>query len=200
MPAGGRDRGEVSVDVRGGDPTAVFATLFEAHARGLHRYLARRVGQVADDLLAETFVEALRSREQFDPGREPRAWLYGIATNLLHRHYRQEQRRFEATARDAATRELSPPDNPGEITVGHIDAQRRVNRLAAAIAGLAPADRDVLLLTAWAGLDSGEIAAALGIPTGTVRSRLHRIRRDLRTHESALNAAATPSSENEVPS
>ena len=187
------------MDVRGGDPAAVFATLFEVHARGVHRYLARRVGQVADDLLAETFMEALGSREQFDPGREPRAWLYGIATNLLHRHYRQEQRRFEATARDTATRGLSPPD-PGEVTVGHVDAQRRVRRLAAAIAGLAPADRDVLLLTAWAGLDSGEVAAALGIPAGTVRSRLHRIRRDLRTHESALNAAATPSSGNEVPS
>lgn len=199
MQAGGRDRAEVSVDVRGGDPVAVFSTLFQLHARGVHRYLARRVGQVADDLLAETFLEALGSRERFDPGREPRAWLYGIATNLLHRHYRQEQRRFEATARDAATRELSPPDNPGEVSVGQVDAQRRVSRLAAAIHGLSPADRDVLLLTAWAGLDSGEVAAALGIPTGTVRSRLHRIRRDLRTHESALNAA-TREAGNEVPS
>lgn len=186
------------MDVRGGDPAAVFATLFQAYAGGVHRYLARRVGQVAGDLLAETFLEALGSRDRFDPGREPRAWLYGIATNLLHRHYRQEQRRFEATARVAAIRELSPPDNPGEVTVGQVDAQRRVGRLAAAIHGLSPADRDVLLLTAWAGLDSGEVAVALGVPAGTVRSRLHRIRRDLRTHESVLDAA-TPSCGNEVP-
>jgi RNA polymerase sigma-70 factor (ECF subfamily) len=49
-----------------------------------------------------------------------------------------------------------------------------------AIAGLSVADRDVLLLTSWAGLDTNEIAEALGIPAGTVRSRLHRVRRQLR--------------------
>jgi RNA polymerase sigma-70 factor (ECF subfamily) len=69
-----------------------------------------------------------------------------------------------------------------------VDGQVRIGRLAVGIAGLTPDDRDVLLLTAWGGLDSVEVAQALDIPVGTVRSRLHRVRRQLRTHESTLLA------------
>ncbi|MEU7532462.1 sigma factor-like helix-turn-helix DNA-binding protein, partial [Saccharothrix sp. NPDC042600] len=65
---------------------------------------------------------------------------------------------------------------------GGPETARLTRLLAGALAGLDPGDRDVLLLTSWAGLDSNEVAEALGIPVGTVRSRLHRVRRRLRAH------------------
>ncbi len=177
------DVGVALLDVRGGDPSVVFAELFDTHQAGLLRYLTRRVGVAADDLVAETFVAALAGRESFDPERgSPGPWLYGIATNLLRRHLRAEQRGLAAAERAVAGRPgLS--DGPADTVAGVVDAQRRVAMLANGIAALNPQDRDVLLLTAWAGLDSVEVAAALQIPVGTVRSRLHRVRHRLRTHE-----------------
>lgn len=184
-----------SPDVRCGDPATVFAVLFDAHAPGLHRYLSRRVGAIADDLVAETFLAGLAGREGYDPTKaDPRAWLYGIATNLLRRHFRQELRGLAATAK-AATAVINDGSDPGDAVPDQVDAQVRLGRLAAGIAGLAQDDRDVLLLTAWAGLDSTEVAQALGIPVGTVRSRLHRVRRQLRTHES-VHAVSDRSGEN----
>src|SRR4051794_5307314 len=89
--------GVVSPDIRAGDPTTVLAVLFDAHAAGLHRYLSPRVGAVADDLVAETFLAGLAGRAGYDPAKsDPRAWLYGIATNLLRRHFRQEIRGLAA--------------------------------------------------------------------------------------------------------
>ena len=171
------------LDVRSGDPATVFASLFDAHASGLHRYLSRRVGAVADDLVAETFLAGMASREGYDQSKaDPRAWLYGIATNLLRRHFRQEVRGLAATAKAAAEVTINGSD-PGEAVSDQVDAQARIGRLASGIAALNQDDRDVLLLTAWAGLDSNEVAQALDIPVGTVRSRLHRVRRQLRTHE-----------------
>ena len=190
MEPGGADAAVARPDVRSGDPAAVFTRLFDAHAPGLHRYLSRRVGAIADDLVAETFLAALAGRDGYDPARaDPRAWLYGIATNLLRRHFRQELRELAATAKAAAAD--SPGSDPGDVVPDQVDAQARIGRLALGIAGLSQADRDVLLLIAWAGLDSNEVAQALDIPVGTVRSRLHRVRRQLRSHES--NHANQPS-------
>jgi len=190
----GGDAAEPNPDLRAGDPEAVFAGLFDAHAPGLHRYLSRRVGAVADDLVAETFLAALAGRDGYDQAQaDPRAWLYGIATNLLRRHFRQELRRLTATAK-ASARD-TPGSDPGDAVPDRVDAQVRIGRLALGIAGLAPGDRDVLLLTAWAGLDSTEVAQALGIPVGTVRSRLHRVRRQLRSHESTRSGPSISSVE-----
>ena len=151
---------------------------------------------VADDLVAETFLAGLAGREGYDPARaDPRTWLYGIATNLLRRHFRQELRGLAATAKAAAVVTESGSD-PGDAVPGQVDAQVRLGRLALGIAGLNQDDRDVLLLTAWAGLDSTEVARALGIPVGTVRSRLHRVRRQLRTHESVHADRTDRSGEN----
>lgn len=187
-----------ALDVREGDPVVVFAALFDRYGAGLQRYLTRRVGTVADDLVADTFVAALAGRATFDPQRAgPGPWLYGIATNLLRRHLRQELRGLTAAGRELrGSRAWS--DGPGEQVPDRVDAQRRVARLAGGIAGLADADREVLLLTAWAGLNSIEVAAALDIPVGTVRSRLHRVRRQLRAHDSNLTSREQQDLENQT--
>lgn len=161
-----------------------FAVLFDRHAASVHRYLARRVAGLADDLLGETFLVAFRSRAGYEPARgEVRQWLFGIATNLLRRHARDEQRRYRALARVV-------PDEGLEIlatdlTIERLDAQALGADLAAALAALKPGDRDVLLLWAWAELSYAQIAHALDIPPGTVRSRLNRARRITRTHVAA---------------
>jgi len=157
-----------------------FAALFDRHAPAVHRYLARRIGEAADDLLAETFLIAFRGRAGYrEQGPGVRPWLYGIATNVLRRHQRQEVRRYRALARMAGAESLSPESlSPGaDQAVDRVDAQALRRQLAAALAGLQRRDRDVLLLTAWAELSYAEIAAVLAIPVGTVRSRLNRARR-----------------------
>jgi RNA polymerase sigma factor (sigma-70 family) len=153
-----------------------FGPLFDRHGAVVHRYLARRIGSHADDLLADTFLIAFRRRATYRQLHvNVRAWLFGIATNVLRRHVRQEERRYRALTRAAV-------DNSGEPTLaddtaGRIDAQLLRRDLSAALAALNRGDRDVLLLTAWAELSYAEIAAVLNIPVGTVRSRLNRARR-----------------------
>jgi RNA polymerase sigma-70 factor (ECF subfamily) len=73
-----------------------------------------------------------------------------------------------------------------------VDAQAMARQIAPAIADLSDGDRDVLFLTSWAELTTVEVAEALGIPVGTVRSRLHRIRRQLRTHAATAHLTSAP--------
>lgn len=173
--------GEDCPDLAGSDPEVAFARLFDTYAVALRGYLAGRVGtHAADDLVAETFLLALRKRGEYDPERGPvRAWLFGIATNLLRNHVRQETRRFRATAR-AAANDNGIVDGPELRATQRLDAQNAVRELAGALAGLNRIDRDVLLLVSWAGLEPGEVARALGLPASTVRSKLHRVRHRLR--------------------
>lgn len=173
------------------DLSGTFGRLFDEHAAALHRYLARRVGpSAAEDMVAETFLAALRGRHSYDPARAGvRAWLYGIAANLLRHHVRAEVRALRATARLA--RQAGVGEDHAEVVTARIDAEHRVAQLAAALAELSPGDREVLLLTSWAGLTAGEIGDALDIPAGTVRSRLHRVRRWVRSH-APVTASADP--------
>lgn len=150
--------------------------LYDSYAPGLLSYLNRRVGSVAEDLLGEVFLAAIKSASSFDPRRgSPVGWLYGIASNVLRGHYRHEQRQLDAAARSNPTT-VHSDSGPDSFVPDTVDAQRRVAELAGRISSLSPGDKDVLLLSAWTDLDSNEIAAALGIPVGTVRSRLHRVR------------------------
>ncbi|MGY1811201.1 RNA polymerase sigma factor [Blastococcus sp. SYSU D00820] len=156
-----------------------FATLFDRHADAVHRYLGRRIGELADDLLSETFLVAFRRRAEYRPERlDLRPWLLGIATNLVHGAARAERRRYRALAR-AAGEAQHPGGDPAD-DAGRLDAQALRGPLAAALAGLEERDRDVLLLFAWGQLGYEEIAAVLDVPVGTVRSRLHRARRRTR--------------------
>ena len=167
----------------GPEPAVEFGRLFDTYARPLHHYLARRVGgESAHDLVSETFLVALNQRHSYDPRRGVvRSWLYGIATNLLRRQVRQEVRRLRAVARSAGH---APGHDAGHDTAvaERVDAAAMAARLAGALAELSEGDRDVLLLTAWAGLDAGEVADVLDLPPGTVRSRLHRVRKSLRAN------------------
>ncbi len=157
-----------------GDPER-FATLFDRHAAAVHRYLGRRVGDLADDLLSETFLIAFRRRAAYRPEHlEVRPWLLGIATNVVHGHARSERRRYRALARAGA--EPAPAAGSDEIHA-RVDAAALRGPLAAALAGLKERDRDVLLLVAWGQLGYEEVAAVLDVPVGTVRSRLNRARR-----------------------
>ena len=147
-----------------------FDEAFAAEFAPLHRYVARRVGaNAADDLAAETFGVAFRNWERLDPERPVRPWLYGIAANVMRHHWRKERRMLRAYARTGVD-PVSAENEPAEDT----------RELAAALAGLRPDEREILFLSAWAELTDVEIAAALDLPVGTVKSRLSRAREKLR--------------------
>jgi RNA polymerase sigma factor (sigma-70 family) len=156
-----------------------FTAVFDRYFAEIHGYVARRLGpDAADDIAADTFTTAFGERRRFDAGRGMvRAWLYGIATNHIGRYRRREVRKYRAMARLG-------PDPAGEChadrVVEKVAASEAGRQLAGALAALSRGDRDVLLLTALAGLTHAEIAVALGIPYGTVGSRLNRVRRKLR--------------------
>ena len=157
------------------------AALFRSHFITLYGYLARRVGSdLASELASEVFAVAFARRASFDPSRgEAHPWLFGIATNLLRNHRRTETRQLRAFALTG----IDPiaPDPTHEVDE-RLDAERLGPAIARGLAALNDDDRDVLLLYAWASLSYREIAAALDVPIGTVRSRLSRARRTLREH------------------
>ena len=167
-----------------------FAVLFDRHAPHIHRYLARRAGrQVADDLVAETFLTAFAKRDRYDLGySDARPWLYGIATNLVSQHRRDEARQYRI--RQGAVAEPEVPDHADRVAAG-VTAQATRALLDAALAELSAGDRDVLLLIAWEQLTYQEVSRALAIPAGTVRSRLHRARTKVRQVLAGTGAAAT---------
>ncbi|MBV9381288.1 MAG: RNA polymerase sigma factor [Streptosporangiaceae bacterium] len=182
------DSDAVAIEASWRDPER-FSVLFDRHAPAIHRYLARRVGEAADDLLAETFLVAFGKRRGYDPGyRDARPWLYGIATNLVGQHRRDEVRRYRLQA--AAGPPVDLPDYAERI-VASVTAQSIRSQLAEALAAIPGGDRDVLLLVAWEDLSYDEVARALAIPVGTVRSRLHRARARLRQSLTGTGAAAT---------
>jgi RNA polymerase sigma factor (sigma-70 family) len=164
------------------DP-ASFAELFDRHHGELYRYLRRRAGpSLAADIASETFLTAFARRDRYRPdGQSVRPWLYGIAHNLLRNHTRSERRQWLAYARHG---EVPIVDQSAADAFGVADRRADVAAAAARIgqvlAGLPPADRDVLLLFAWADMSYADIASTLEIPVGTVRSRLNRARRQLR--------------------
>ncbi len=154
---------------------AVFAGIFDRHSRAVYRYVRRRIGDgLAADVTAEVFTRAFRDRGSLD-GRAESAlpWLLGIATNLIRMHRRGEERRLRAYAR-AAGRERGGVF--GDEVDDRLDAEAARAALSEALAAMPSRQRDVLLLHAWADLSASEIAVAMALPPGTVRSDLHRAR------------------------
>ncbi|MFC0429870.1 RNA polymerase sigma factor [Kutzneria buriramensis] len=165
---------------------AELVELYDNQARSLHRYLAVRVDvQVADDLVHEAFLTAWERRADFDPSRAGlKAWVYGIATNLLRQHVRTEGRRLRALAREHGRRVVT--DRVDERMAAVIDAETLAADLAETLAELRPEERDVLLLVAWADLTPAEIAEVTDTPVATVRTRLFRARARLRARMGGL--------------
>jgi RNA polymerase sigma-70 factor (ECF subfamily) len=170
-----------------------FEAIFDRHFDAVHRYLARRAGRErADDLASQTFVVAFERRATFRPdASDASPWLLGIATNLLANERRAERRLLETFARVSAdAREAVVQVS----SVGESDSD-----VAAGLAKLDPAQRDVLLLHAWGELSYEEIADALGMPLGTVRSRLSRARASLQAELGTAPAApSVPRTQREV--
>lgn len=157
------------------DPQA-FLEIFERHFAVIHRYVTRQLGRDAEDASAEVFVRALRGASTFRPeSDDARPWLYGIAAHVVRAELR---RRYSARIESLDHVRVLQHD-PGEEhrpleAVGYlVEVQRAVESL--------PLDeREPLLMFAWLDLSYEEVAAALDVPIGTVRSRIARARRRLR--------------------
>ena len=172
------------------DP-ALFGVLFDRYASQLNRYAHRRLGaQFAEDVVAEAFTVAFTRRGRYDLAYEDaRPWLFGILTKEIAMQRRREVARYRALARVFG--DVSE-DNLAERVSADVTAQAARGRLSAALAGLSMGDRNVLLLVAWGDLSYEQVAHALDIPVGTVRSRLNRARQKVRTSLGGINPTHVP--------
>ncbi len=152
--------------VQAGDSEALTA-LIDRYRGPLYAFLWRRAGDGADDLFQESWIRVSRARDRFDRSRRFSTWLFQIANNLCRDRWRRQdarRRAFDAfrdearaTGKDAAAPPEPPPDG------------RLIERLDALPERL----REVLVLRHYHELGEAEIAEVLGIPRGTVKSRLH---------------------------
>ncbi|HEX8781253.1 MAG TPA: sigma-70 family RNA polymerase sigma factor, partial [Nocardioides sp.] len=129
---------------------AGFSAVYTEHVDSIYGFLARRVGaQLAEELTAQTFTEALARHDRYDPERGPIGpWLFGIAANLLRRHYRQEERALRAISAYAGRVPLAVEDDE-ERADSRVVADERWPAVAQALLNMSPGERDVLLLYAW---------------------------------------------------
>jgi RNA polymerase sigma factor (sigma-70 family) len=169
---------ELRTRILAGD-AAAFGEVFDACARSVYNHAFRLTGDwsTAEDLMATTFLEAWRCRARLAPdGGSLRPWLLGIATNLA-----RSQRRTALRERSAIARLAAPDESPdfADDVIGRLDDARRMAALRRALASLRRDELEVLALCVWSGLSYSETAQALGVPIGTVRSRLSRARRKL---------------------
>jgi RNA polymerase sigma factor (sigma-70 family) len=156
-----------------------FGTIFERHARTVYNYCFRRTGDwsQAEELTAIVFFEAWRRRDQVELERDDAIpWLLGVATNVL-RNLRRSQRRHRA-ALERLPRERTE-DFAAEVDA-RLDDERQMRAALDLLRKLPCADQDVLALCVWEELTYEQAALALGVPIGTVRSRLSRSRARLR--------------------
>jgi RNA polymerase sigma-70 factor (ECF subfamily) len=142
--------------------------LYRAHGPDLLAYLRRRFGgaETAEDLLQETFARALGALDGISRAASPRAWLFGIARHVGLAALRRRRAASDLPADAAAA--------------GPAAADERLETVRQAMAGLPKDQRETLDLRLVHGLTYEEIADVLGIPVGTVRSRLHHAVRRLR--------------------
>jgi RNA polymerase sigma-70 factor (ECF subfamily) len=155
---------------------ACFGVLFERHARRVYNHCFRRTASWADaeELTSAVFLEAWRRRREVRPIDESALpWLLGVANNLVRNHRRSLGRYRAAVVR------LPPPGaqpDPADDVAGRLADEAQMRRVLAQVERLPPRDQEVLALCAWSGLTYQEAAEVLGIPVGTVRSRLARAR------------------------
>jgi RNA polymerase sigma-70 factor (ECF subfamily) len=163
---------------------AAFAELYERHARTIYNYLFRRLADwsEAEDLTAVVFLEAFRRRREVVVAEgKLLPWLYGIATNVLRNRRRALWRHRALVERLASEPRTRAPD-----IAARTEAATQMRSVLERVAGLPRRQQDVVALCLWSGLSYEEAATALGVPVGTVRSRLARARVALVGLESPL--------------
>jgi RNA polymerase sigma-70 factor (ECF subfamily) len=163
---------------RAGDGDA-FGLLFDRHARLIYNYCFRRIGnrEAAQDMLSMVFLEAWRRREKELPADKVLPWLYGIATNVVRHQHRSERRFVAALAR--VPRPVGEPDLAG-VVAERLDYEQQAQQALKRLRMLPKREQDVFVLCAGMELSYEDAALALGLPVGTVRSRLSRARARLR--------------------
>ncbi|HZN21519.1 MAG TPA: RNA polymerase sigma factor [Gaiellaceae bacterium] len=163
---------------RTGDSEA-FGILFERHARTIYNFCFRRVGSwpVAEDLVSIVFLEAWRRINKPLPSGKELPWLLGIATNVVRNRRRAERRHAAALSRVPEPR---PEPSFSDDSDQRVDDEELIGRAIALVARLPRREQEVFVLCAWSELSYEDAATALGIPVGTVRSRLSRARARLR--------------------
>lgn len=163
--------------VRAGQGDA-FAGLYEHHADAVFGFCLRRLGSwhEAEDCTSLVFLEAWRLRGTLRDGVAPRTWLLGIAVNVARNAARAKRRHRALLARLPLDQDTAEFENDA---AGRLDAEPRAQAVAAALRQLSRREREVLALAAGGELTTAQIAEALGIPAGTVKSRLSRARAKL---------------------
>lgn len=164
-------------EVRAGS-VAAFQRLYDRHHPHVFQFLLRALGNrsTAEDLLQEIFFRVFAHREHYRPTAAFRTWLFTIARNLLIDQLRQRSRAPELDTAEV----LEPVANPEATPLQHAEARELGDRLQAAMFKLPPSQREVLLLSRFAGLGHEEIARVTGSSPETVRVTLHRALRRLR--------------------
>jgi RNA polymerase sigma-70 factor (ECF subfamily) len=165
--------------IRAGDPDA-FSVLFDEYAHAVYNLGFRLTANwsAAEEVVSLTFLEAWRRRDTIGPGGGPlRPWLLGIAVNVS-RNLARASRRHQAVL----SRLAPPPPVPdfAEELAGRLDDTAQLREVGKALGALRRGEREVIALCVWTGLDYATAARALGVPVGTVRSRLSRARRKLK--------------------
>ncbi|MBT2207459.1 sigma-70 family RNA polymerase sigma factor [Actinomadura sp. NEAU-AAG7] len=180
-------------DGLGHERSARFEELYAAHLGHVTGYVRRRTGDPDDaaDVISETFLVAWRRLDDVPPGEEARFYLYGVARRTLANLHRGQRRRRDLTTRigrrlaaDLAAAPAPEPDRP---------------EIGAAFRALPDADRDLLGLASWEGLDNGQIASVLGVSRNAVRIRLHRARRRFARELERRGIARAPAAKPERP-
>lgn len=173
--AAGSEEQELVAGLHGDDPGAL-ATLFDRYGDRVYNHCFRQLADwtEAEDATSSVFLEVWRHRHQVrlhDGSALP--WLYGVATNVCRNAGRSRRRYQRAVGRlPGPAVEL----DHAEAVTDRLGSEARMREVLAGIDGLPAHEREVLGLVAWAGLSYEQAAAALGVPVGTVRSRLSRAR------------------------
>jgi RNA polymerase sigma-70 factor (ECF subfamily) len=162
-----------------------YGVLFDRHCEAIRSYCARRLGSLegVDDLVSIVFLEAWRRRDDAEVVDERvLPWLYGIARRTIQNRWRTTLRHRRALAKLPPT--VAAHDHADEVAA-RLDDQRDLEQVRVAFAKLGTHDQEVLTLCVWQGLDYAAASVALGVPIGTVRSRLSRARDRLRAATAA---------------
>jgi RNA polymerase sigma factor (sigma-70 family) len=164
--------------VREGDGEA-FGQLFERHAQAVFSYCLRRTGvwAVAEDLVSVVFMDTWRKRSAVTVEKSLLPWLYAVALGATRNHQRARSRYKAALGK---VPQPTADNDHAEDVARRVDSEARTRAVIAELAKLPVKDREVLEMAAWSDLSHAQIAQVLGIPIGTVKSRLARAQRTMR--------------------